>query len=673
MKFLIEIGVEELPAIPFLKELKNIKPKWKSLLDEFGLRSEFEFDYTPRRLVLSGDIPEFAPDLEVENIGAPKQVALQNGSWSAAAKSFANKCGISEDELSFKEIKGKEVLYHKSVVKGKATDELLLVMLDKFIHSLNFGKSMRWGNGEHEFIRPIRSLVCILGERSLDFEIYGVRSKKGFYPHRKFGYDLVKFDSIDEYFAKLEQNGITLKSALRKEKILSEFKQIEAKSGLKIELDLELLDEVVAITEYPTALLGEFEKEFLEVPSEVIITSMKENQRYFPLHDASGKLSNHFVVVSNQICDDYSLIIRGNEKVLRARLSDAKFFWESDLASEFSSEKLKTITYLTELGSMYDKEIRERDIARSLAKIYDRELRFEFDGDYEHELDRAVMLSKADLTTGMVYEFTNLQGVMGGYYAAYRKENPFVIDAIKEQYLPSGEGSLCPRTLFSSIVAISCKLDSLIGLFSINKIPNGNKDPYALRRAAAGIIKIVLNLDINFDVKNVLNSIKSGYKEFDIKALESFIYDRLYTMYDANTSVIKACLNSGESDLKRLNSAILALDEISKSDSFKENFSTFKRLANIIKDSEILSVDESLFEDESEKELNAKFKVLSLDESDILKYLNELFGLKDAIDKFFDSVMINHENPNIKANRIALIGQIYKAFLKVADIKEITL
>ena len=209
--------------------------------------------------MINGDIPELTPDLEVENIGAPKSVALQDGKWNAAALGFAKKCGISQDELGFKEIKGKEVLYHKSVIKGKLVSDLLPAMIEKFILSLNFGKSMRWGNGEYEFIRPIRSLISILGEKSLDFEIFGVKSKKAFYPHRNFGYDMIDFSSIDEYFELVRKNGIILSATQRKEKILNEFKTIETKNNLKIELDFDLLDEVVAITEYPTALLGSFE------------------------------------------------------------------------------------------------------------------------------------------------------------------------------------------------------------------------------------------------------------------------------------------------------------------------------------------------------------------------------------------------------------------------------
>lgn len=673
MKMLIEIGVEELPAIPFLKELGNIEPKFRSVLDEYALECDFRLDYTPRRIVLSGDIAEFAGDKVVESIGAPKHVALNSdASWSPAALGFAKKCGISVDELKFENINGKEVLYHKSVIKGDSSKNLLPVIVEKFIASLSFGKSMRWGGFSYEFIRPIRSVVAILGSELVDMEIYGVKSKMAFYPHRNYGYDMVEFGSIDEYFAALENNGIILQASKRRQKILDEFKIIEQNSGLKIELDEDLLDEVVTITEMPTALIGSFEKEFLEVPSEVIVTSMKENQRYFPLRDKDNKLSNHFVVVSNAISSDSQLIIKGNEKVLRARLSDAKFFWESDLASEFSSAKLKNITYLAGLGSMYDKEIREREIARELAKIYEKELKYEFGGEFIDELDRAVMLSKADLTTAMVYEFTDLQGIMGSYYAKHRNENHFIVEAIKEQYLPNKEGSECPKSYFSSIVALSAKLDTLMGLFSINKIPTGNKDPYALRRAAAGVIRIVLNLDIQFDIKNILSLIAKNYAPFDLGLLESFIYDRLYTMYSVNPSVIKACLNSGVSDIKRLNSAIIALDDITKNSEFKENFSTFKRLANIIKDSQILAVDKKLMEHDSERALYAAFNSLNLDISDTKRYLEALFNLKPAIDNYFDNVMINSDDEKIKANRISIIGQIYQAFLKVADIKEIT-
>ncbi|CZE48307.1 glycine--tRNA ligase subunit beta [Campylobacter geochelonis] len=673
MGLLIEIGVEELPAIPFLKEYKNIAPKWKNVLDKFGFDDEFRFEFTPRRLVLIHD--NFASrqkDQVIEKIGAPKQVALKDGIWSKAALSFADKVGISVDELSFKEIDGKEVLYHKSVQKGERSQDVFKDMIDEFLRSLSFGKSMRWGANSFEFIRPIRSLACVFNGENIDMNLFGVSSKMGFYPHRNFGYELVEFKNEAEYFDKLAKNGVILDKNKREEKILAEFLQIEAKSGFKIEIDRELLDEVVAITEHPTALLGEFDKEFLEVPKEVIITSMRENQRYFPVFE-NGELSNHFVVVSNAITDDNELIIKGNQKVLRARLSDAMFFWQSDLKAEFSPNKLKNIVYMKELGSVYDKSVREREIVRKFANIYAHELKLEFDGDVESELDRAVMLSKADLTTSMVGEFGELQGVIGGYYAKERNEHPLVVRAISQQYLPTGENSELPEGIFASLVAMSAKLDTLMALFSIGKIPTGNKDPYALRRAANGLIKIVLEQDINFDLRAILQGLASGYAKFELSKLEEFILDRLNTIYDVNASIINACLKSGESDIKRLNSAILALDEISKEDDFRDKFSTFKRLANIIKDEKIGEVDESFFQLDAEKELNLAYKALNLDVKDYKEYLNQLFGLKYKIDKFFDDVMINVDDKSVKLNRIALIGAIYKAFLKVADIKEISL
>ncbi|MDO5045763.1 glycine--tRNA ligase subunit beta [Campylobacter sp.] len=672
-ELLVEIGVEELPAIPFLKESGNIKAKWQDVLAENNLSSECEFYYTPRRIVFYH--PEFElrqPDSFAEFIGAPKQVAIKDGEFTAAALSFAKKCGINENDLKFETINGKEVLYHKKPVEGRASKELLGDMIEKFLLSLNFGKSMRWGEGKFEFIRPIRSFLCLLGDEVVGFKKFDVESSNSIYQHRSVSYEKFSVNNAREYFDSMDKIGVILDEKARRERILAQFKQIEQKSGFDIEIDEALLDEVVAITEFPTALLGEFDAKFLEVPSEAIITSMKENQRYFPVFK-DGKLSNHFVVVSNAICDDYALIVKGNEKVLRARLSDAMFFWQSDLAAEFSPEKLKNITYLKELGSTYDKQLRELKTAQELAKIYDKELKSEAGNGYEKLLERAVMLSKADLTTQMVYEFPELQGVMGGYYAKAKGESELVSRAISQQYLPSGENSECPSGIFSSVVAMSAKIDTLMGLFSVGKIPSGNKDPYALRRAANGIIKIVLNEGLKFNVSEILSSLAPNYAKFDLKTLENFIFDRLYTFFDVNASIIKACLASEKKDILAQCEAIKALSEISAASDFRENFSTFKRLANIIKDEEIGAVNETLFENDAEREIEAKFKEAISKDEPYKERLQSLFGLKSVIDNFFDKVMINVDDEKIRKNRIALVGQIYKEFLKIADIKEISL
>jgi len=673
MELLIEIGVEELPAIPFLKERANIAPKWRAVLEANRINSDFRFEFSPRRFVLfHEDFPQRGDDTQIVSTGAPKSVALKDGAWSPAALSFAKKCGISESELEFRQIGGKEVLYHAAVQKGRDSREILGEMIEEFLRSLNFGRAMRWGSGEFEFIRPIRSIACVLGGQNVDFEIYGVRSAAAFFPHRKFGYEAIKFKGAADYFALLERNGVILSEQKRKDKILSEFAKLEKKHGFKIEVDPALLDEVTAITEYPTALLGSFERDFLSVPKEVIITSMKENQRYFPVFEGKN-LSNHFVVVSNAITDDDELVVRGNEKVLRARLSDAMFFWKSDLQAEFSPEKLKQISYMQALGSVYDKQVRELAVAKALSADYATQIEAEIGKkDFAQDIENAVMFSKADLSSTMVGEFSELQGIMGSYYAAHAGLADHVCRAIREQYLPSGEDSELPSGVFSSVIAVAMKFETLLGLFSINKVPSGNKDPYALRRAATGLIKILLNQRLSFDANALAQKLAPNYKKFDISKLLDFMKDRLYGIFDKiNPSVIKACIASGENDLLRLSKAIKALGEIAAAADFAENFATFKRLANIIKDEKIGAVDENLFEHDAERALNAAFRAIKLNENDVSGYLRSLFGLKGVIDDFFDNVMINVQDAAIRANRIANIGQIYRAFLQFADIKEI--
>ena len=673
MELLIEIGVEELPAIPFLKERANIAPKWRAVLEANRINSDFRFEFSPRRFVLfHEDFPQRGDDAQIVSTGAPKSVALKDGAWSPAALSFAKKCGISESELEFRQIGGKEVLYHAAVQKGRDSREILGEMIEEFLRSLNFGRAMRWGSGKFEFIRPIRSIACVLGGQNVGFEIYGVRSAAAFFPHRKFGYEAIKFKDAADYFALLERNGVILSEQKRKDKILSEFAKREKKHGFKIEVDPALLDEVTAITEYPTALLGSFERDFLSVPKEVIITSMKENQRYFPVFEGKS-LSNHFIVVSNAITDDDELVIRGNEKVLRARLSDAMFFWKSDLQAEFSPEKLKQISYMQALGSVYDKQVRELAVARALSADYATQIEAEIGKkDFSLDVENAVMFSKADLSSTMVGEFSELQGIMGSYYAVHAGLADHVCRAIREQYLPSGEDSELPSGVFSSVIAVAMKFETLLGLFSINKVPSGNKDPYALRRAATGLIKILLNQGLSFNANALAQKLAPNYKKFDISKLLDFIKDRLYGIFDEiNPSVIKACIASGENDLLLLSKAIKALGEIAAAADFGENFATFKRLANIIKDEKIGVVDENLFEHDAERALNAAFRAIKLNENDVSGYLRSLFGLKGVIDDFFDNVMINVQDTAIRANRIANIGQIYRAFLQFADIKEI--
>lgn len=665
---LIEIGVEELPAIPFLKELPNIEKKWAKILEKNRLLCDFDFFYTPRRLVLwHREFQVKQEDSVEEMFGAPVKIAFKDGEATPAALGFAKKCGVSVDELERKDQGRGEVLYYKKEVSGIEAKDLLNDMVNEFISSLDFGKSMRWASRTDSFIRPIRSLAILLGEEVVEAELFGVKSSNFSFAHRMVSYEPFTYDFAGDYFCKLDKNGVILYPDERRKRILEQMKEIEASNGVKIDIDEELLEEVVAITEYPTALIGKFDEEFLELPEEVIVTSMKEHQRYFAVYK-DGELTNNFIVVSNSKTEDFSHIIAGNEKVLRPRLADGMFFWKNDIANGLSNEGLKKLTFVEGLGSMYEKCEREAKIATFLAEKL---------GEDKELIEKAVMLSKADLMSEMVFEFTELQGLMGYYYAKIAGEKEEIYTALKEQYLPDGEDSDLPSTTFSSIVALSYKLDNLMGLFSVGKIPSGSKDPFGLRRAAAGIVKIAIEHKLAIDLEEIIDALASNYKGLEKAKLVEFFNERLFKIFDVNPSVLKAVLGSEESDIFKISQKLCALNPIVLSDNFKEYSATFKRVANIIKDLDInseLAVNVELFEDKEEKELYEAFN--SVTSKEYLSYeeeLDALFALKPQLDNFFDNVFVNHEDENIKANRKNIIGKVYQAFKEIADIKEITI
>jgi len=666
---LIEIGVEELPAIPFLKELPNIEKKWSVILEEYKLSCDFEFYYTPRRLVLwHKDFSVSQEDSLVEQYGAPVSIAYKDGVPTNAALGFAKKCGVSIDEITTATKPNGEVLYFKKEVKGANASDLLNEMINKFIKSLNFGKSMRWGSRSDSFIRPIRSLSMVLGSELAEGELFGIQSSKSSFPHRMISYEPFTYNEASEYFDLIKQNGVNLYPNERKSLILKQMKEIESSNNISIEIDEELLEEVVAITEFPTALLGKFDEEFLELPPEVIVTSMKEHQRYFAVYK-DGTLTNNFIVVSNSKTTDFSKIIEGNEKVLRPRLADGMFFYKNDLANGLCNEGLKKLVFVEGLGSMYDKCEREASIAAHLANLY---------GIEEKALIKeAVMLSKADLMSEMVFEFTELQGLMGYYYAKIAGKDKLVYTALKEQYLPDGEDSELPSNKFSAIIALSYKLDSLMGLFSVNKIPTGSKDPFGLRRAAAGIVKIAIEHKVEFNLSNIVDALVDTYPGLDKKKLIEFFNERLFKIFDVNPSVLKAVLGSGEQDVFKISQKLCALNPIVLSDDFKEYSTTFKRVANIIKDintEETLEINSTLLEEEAEKSLFTRYsEVTSKNYECYSDELDALFALKPELDNFFDKVFVNHEDEKIKTNRKNLIGLTYQAFKKIADIKEISI
>ena len=666
---LIEIGVEELPAVPLLKELKNIEIKYAKILEEYALLGEFEFYYTPRRLVIWHREFKTAQEDSIEEFfGAPLAVAYKDGVATPAANGFAKKCGVTLEELSSIDKGGKEVLYYKKDVAGKPSTELLPEIIQKWIKSLEFGKTMRWGSLTESFIRPIRWVNVMLGDELVDAELFGVNSKKETFVHRIARFGALEVSGAKEYFEVLKENGVTLFPEQRAEKISTDFKAIESETGFKIEIDEELFEEVVAITENPTALLGSFDEAFLRLPPEVIVTSMKEHQRYFPVFK-DGKLINKFVVVSNAYTDDFSEVIKGNEVVLRPRLADALFFWDNDLKAGLSTKGLEKITFFKGLGTVTDKIEREAKIADTLFDMFGLACKKE-------DLERAVGLAKADLMTEMVYEFTELQGLMGGYYAKEQGENEKVVTAIREQYLPDGEESDLPSTPLSAVVAMSIKLDTLLALFSVNQIPTGSRDPFALRRAVNGLVRIINEFEFEFDIVEDMKKLASNYGEIDLGKLENFILERIKRYYKVNPSIIEAVLASGERELLALGRKIEALNNLVNSEGFDEVSSTFKRVANITKDinlEDTLVVNAELLEEEAEKILFARYnEVTASDYASYEEELDALLSLKPELDNFFTNVMVNAEDVAIKNNRKALVANVYKSILQIADIKEVS-
>ncbi len=667
---LIEIGVEELPAIPFLKELPNITTKWLSILEKNGLKSDFDLFYTPRRLVFwHREFPLKQDDSFIEFFGAPIDIAYKDSKPTPAAIGFAKKCGVSLDELSSIQKGSKEVLYYKKEQKGLDSSFLLSNMILELLQTLNFGKSMRWGNYNYNFIRPVRWIGCMLDNRVVEMNVYGVDSSNFSYGHRTISYDPFKYDSSGDYFCKIDKAGVILYPKERKSHILKQFKEIEIENSINIDIDEELLAEVVAITEYPNALLGSFDEKFLKLPKEVIIASMKEHQRYFPVFK-EGALVNKFIVVSNAKSDNFEKIIAGNEKVLKARLSDGLFFYENDLKNGLNNEGLKNVTFIHNGGSIYDKIVREANIGDYLYQKYQDK----YDVRNASLLKKTIMMSKSDLLSDMVYEFTELQGIMGYYYAMAAKEDKYLALALKEQYLPNGEDSDLPSNDFSAIVSMSNKIDSILTLFSLGKIPTGTKDPFALRRGVISIIKIVLDRGFSFDIENDLKKLSDSYQDFDFLILENFFIERFVQYFNVNPSVIHSVLKSGERDIVKISKKIEALNIIVNREDFREISSTFKRVANIVKDVKgDLSVDPSLFSEEAEKALFESF--MEIDKKSFNTYLEKLeslFALKPAIDNFFDEVMVNVDDVLVKTNRKNLIATIYNAFREIAEIKEVT-
>ncbi|GAA9027852.1 glycine--tRNA ligase subunit beta [Helicobacter pylori] len=696
-ELLVEILVEELPAQALLNEYKEMPKKLHALFQKHALEvGNIEIFYTPRRLcLLVKDFPLLTQETKEEFFGPPVKIACNHQDktqgLNALGLGFYQKLGLKDHrhfQTAFKN--NKEVLYHAKIHVKEPTKDLIMPIVLEFLESLSFGKSMRWGNVEKSFIRPIHN-ICVLfnGENFNDIEVkeYGFKTKQATKVHRQEGFDFIQVDNPKAYFEVLEKNHVILDPKKREAKILQEIKELEIKHHIIVEIDRDLLDEVVAITEYPSALLGEFDKAFLKLPSEIITTSMKENQRYFAAFNQKSQesptLHNGFIVVSNAINKDKQKIIAGNQKVLKARLSDAVFFYENDLKKPLDNAPLESVVFVQGLGTLKDKMEREAIIAEYLTQKYDSSLSMPLEKALEL-VSRAVRIAKADLLSEVVYEFSELQGIMGYYYALKQNENESVALSVKEQYLPASENAPLPSSVFSAIVALSLKLDSLFSLFSVGKIPSGSKDPFALRRLSFGLLKIIAHYGLEFDLKADLKNLfeKVGvYQSFDLEILEKFLLERFNNLIDCNPSIIRSVLNTSERDIVKIVQKVKALkrflDDPKNAQKKELLFSAFKRLANINKDrnpDESSEFSISLFKESQEHALFEAFNAIKTSAFESLdSKIEAYFGLHAPLEEYFKSVLVMDKDIEIQKNRKNFLWSVYQSFLEIGDIKEIAI
>ncbi|GAA8208458.1 glycine--tRNA ligase subunit beta [Helicobacter pylori] len=696
-ELLVEILVEELPAQALLNEYKEMPKKLHALFQKCALEvGTIEVFYTPRRLCLFiKDFPLLTQETKEEFFGPPVKIACNHQDktqgLNALGLGFYQKLGLKDHQhfqTAFKN--NKEVLYHAKIHAKQPTKDLIMPIVLEFLEGLNFGKSMRWGNVEKSFIRPIHN-ICVLfnGENFNDIEVkeYGFKTKQATKVHRQEGFDFIQVDSPKAYFEVLEKNHVILDPKKREAKILQEIKELETKHCIIVEIDRDLLDEIVAITEYPSALLGEFDKAFLKLPSEIIITSMKENQRYFAVFDQKSQesptLHNGFIMVSNAINKDKQKIIAGNQKVLKARLSDAVFFYENDLKKPLDNAPLESVVFVQGLGTLKDKMERESIIAQYLTQKYAPSLNMPLEKALEL-IGRAVKIAKADLLSEVVYEFSELQGIMGYYYALKQNENELVALSLKEQYLPASENAPLPSSVFSAIVALSLKLDSLFSLFSVGKIPSGSKDPFALRRLSFGLLKIIAHYGLGFDLKADLKNLfeRVGvYQSFDLEVLEKFLLERFNNLIDCNPSIIRSVLNTNERDIVKIIQKVKALkrflDDPKNAQKKELLFSAFKRLANINKDrnpNESSEFSTSLFKELQEHALFEAFNAIKTSAFESLdSKIEAYFGLHAPLEEYFKSVLVMDKDIEIQKNRKNFLWGVYQSFLEIGDIKEIAI
>ncbi len=682
---LIELGTEELPP----KALRKLSDAFTTGIVEGLKKAGFEINEVesfaaPRRLaVLIKDVAASQPDRDVERKGPALKAAFDaDGNPTKAVMGFARSCGVEVDALQQQETDKGVWLVFKATEKGQPLSALIEEVINQSLSKLPIPKRMRWGDSDAEFVRPVHWLVLMHGESVIDAQLLGLKSSAKTFGHRFHAPDEIILQTASDYQEKLLSQGYVIADfEQRKQKIRQQV--VDSVKQLKGEavIDEELLDEVTGLNEWPIAVAGEFDEVYLAVPDEALIKTMQDNQKYFPVRDSAGNLKNYFVTISNIDSKSPEKVKQGNERVVRPRLADAMFFWEQDQKQplEAFDLALEKVVFQAKLGSLAEKTQRVTKLAVAIAEQLEANI------DY---VRRAALLSKCDLMTDMVGEFASLQGIMGKRYAQKAGEADEVAEALDEQYKPRGASDDTAGTTTGQILSISDKIDTLVGIFAIGQKPTGEKDPYALRRASLGVLRTIIERQLDLDLKQLISlsaellkdkvdasKVEQEVFDYIIERLRAYYLDRGVTadVFDA----VSALSPPRPLDFDKRIKAVSAFRELAEAESLA---AANKRVGNILKKSAAdmnVTVDESLLSEDAEKKLFETLSSLSrtvepmFDSGDYEAALSQLSSLRDPVDAFFDSVMVMADDEAVKNNRIALLSRMNQLFMRAADLSRL--
>ena len=679
--FLVEIGTEELPP----KALKTLATSFadnvEAELNQAGLSfDKIEWFAAPRRLAVKVlNLATQQPSKEIEKRGPAVSAAFDaEGKPTKAAEGWARGCGITVDQAERIATDKGEWLVHRAKIEGQPTKNLLNDIVANALAKLPIPKPMRWADKTVQFIRPVHTVTMLLGDELIEGEILGVASARTIRGHRFLGEKEFEIQHADQYPQLLREKGsVVADFNERKAEILAKSQAKATALGGVADIEESLLEEVTSLVEYPNVLAAKFEERFLAVPAEALVYTMKGDQKYFPIYDKDGKLLPHFIFVSNINPEDPTAIIEGNEKVVRPRLTDAEFFFKTDLKQKLVDRlpRLETVLFQQQLGTLKDKTDRIEQLAGEIAKQI---------GADEAKAKRAGLLSKCDLMTNMVFEFTDTQGVMGMHYARHDGEDEEVAVALNEQYMPRFAGDELPKSLVASAVALADKFDTLTGIFGIGQAPKGSADPFALRRAALGALRIIVEKNLPLDLEDLVKKSTALFgdkltNQNVVTDVVDFMLGRFRAWYQDEgiaVDVIQAVLARRPTRPADFDARVRAVSHFRTLDSAEALAAANKRVSNILAkaDAAIGEINLTACVEPAEKALAEAVLVLRTEvqpliaQSDYTAVLDKLANLRAPVDSFFDNVMVNAEDPALRQNRLAILNTLQGLFLQVADI-----